>query len=93
MKTAKMEQFPGKTLPILTRRVNLKKWYSVDKKNPRKGQEVWICDADGYGWADYELPATFDGKDYVGLDGMQYQGMSYWQPRKYVPITCTKPLK
>ena len=76
-----MTRFIGLRLPDLSRKVDLKKWVSVDLRKPRKGQKVWICDADYTGWADYELPAVFDGTHYVGTDGMKYQGMSFWQPR------------
>jgi hypothetical protein len=74
-----MKRFP---LPILSRLIDRRELVSVDIRKPKKGQKVWICDADWRGWADYELPAVFDGMDYVGTDGMKYQGMSLWKPRK-----------
>lgn len=70
-------------LPNMWRKVNLKKWFNCDKKKPRKGQNVWICDASWDGWAEYELPAIFDGTDYFFKDWSgPVAGMSYWKPRR-----------
>ncbi len=73
-------------LQSTARLVDLNKWVYVDKRKPRKGQKVWICDADYWGWADYEFPAKWDGKefivDWVGGGSSAVHGVSYWQPRR-----------
>ena len=65
----------------MTRKVDLKKWVSVDKRLPKKGQKVMICDADPAGFADYELPTTFDGSEFIMEGFGKVRGMTYWQPK------------
>lgn len=48
-------------LPSMTRKINLDEWTSIMHEMPPIGAQVWICDSDEYGFADYEFIAVFTG--------------------------------
>lgn len=65
-------------LPSMTRKIKLDEWTSVLHEMPPIGAQVWICDSDEYGFADYEFIAVFTGNFEARGLGI-IEGVTYWK--------------
>lgn len=66
-------------LPPMTRKVNLNEWTSVLFNVPPIGAQVWICDSDEWGYADYEFIAVFTGISFEAKGLGTIDGVTYWK--------------